>query len=135
MSQADIGRSLPQTRSTEHGAAQTTKPPPTANNQQTDANVWLLSQAICTSNTLLKLIHKSYFCNYSQSINFSEILRTMPALKLTKDITTHLFKYVKKVDIQFNRKCVQAKSYSFFIFKSEQYYNELTSFCMSISSL
>lgn len=26
----------------------------------------------------------------------------MPALKLTKDITTHLFKYVKKVDIQFN---------------------------------
>lgn len=26
-------------------------------------------------------------------------------LKFTKEITTHLFKYVRRVDIQFNRKC------------------------------
>ena len=27
----------------------------------------------------------------------------MPALKLTRDISTHLFKYVSRVDIKFNR--------------------------------
>jgi len=79
--------------------------------------VWLVTTAAAEQSAIFTHIHQirahptgttSSFDPHHQSYtllihNPKSSYFDMPALKLTRDISTHLFKYVSRVDIKFNR--------------------------------